>query len=542
MPCSGTSRGLSAAPIVFSLIQSGSESRTQATESRVKQLGRLVLSTATLLAALVVGEGGLRLVDGVPLDRLEAVPASPVPASRRDRERGRRLVAELSVSPGVERSWYDLDPPPLAAQPIDSAMAARAGAYRAFGLPALYEWNRAYLTKLACDDPPAFAQQFGPLESVFVFEAVGGDPFPTFRFLRHAAYPSRLITNAFGWRGPEVALDKPKRTVRIAFVGASTTAGFHAAPFSYPEYLETWLNQWSDAGGLGVRFETLNAAREGINSTSIAAVVSQEVAPLEPDMVVYYEGSNQFWPSSYVDWPGGVVPVRPRIDPRAPWRLERISVAAVRLHLLLDAWRNTGAEPKKPQLPVLWPADLDEGDPALDATNLPINLPTILRDLSRIRTSAREAGGELAVASFMWFVWDGMYLDRSRHGSVFHYLNETFWPFRYAHLRRFADFQNRVLAKFAVSHGEVFLDFASAFPRDVAFMSDAIHFTPEGMRLQAWVMFQQLLPVIDQRIKQGRWPQADRRPARVHPAFAQPDRLLEPVSGFAAACSKDPAR
>jgi hypothetical protein len=50
----------------------------------------------------------------------------------------------------------------------------------------------------------------------------------------------------FGWRGPEIPLDKPAGTIRIAFVGASTTVGLFDLPFSYPEYVVHWLNLWAE--------------------------------------------------------------------------------------------------------------------------------------------------------------------------------------------------------------------------------------------------------------------------------------------------------
>ena len=43
-----------------------------------------------------------------------------------------------------------------------------------------------------------------------------------------------------------------------------------------------------------MRFEVLNAGRESINSTDIAAIMQGELAPLAPDLVVYYEGATQF--------------------------------------------------------------------------------------------------------------------------------------------------------------------------------------------------------------------------------------------------------
>jgi hypothetical protein len=34
-----------------------------------------------------------------------------------------------------------------------------------------------------------------------------------------------------------------------------------------------------------------------IESHALGANVTQELVPVEPDVVLYYEGANQFWPS-----------------------------------------------------------------------------------------------------------------------------------------------------------------------------------------------------------------------------------------------------
>lgn len=503
---------------------------------------RLAVSLATSLLALAGLETALRVVDGVSLTEAALPPGPRVAVAIQQRALAQGYVGTLPVAPGVDRSWYAEDPVLPPAPPPDASLASRLDAYRTVGLPVLYEWNREYLRRSACDDSAAFAKTFGPYEQVFVFTPHGGVPYPTFRFLREATYPSGLVTNEFGWRGPGVAIDKPARTIRIVFVGASTTAGFHSAPFSYPEYVGVWLNRWSDARGLRVRFEVLSAGREGINSSSIAAVVRQEVAPLEPDLVIYYEGSNQFWPSSYVDWPDGRVPDRPRIEPRAPWGVERFSVTAVRTHHALDSLLRTGDEPPKPALAVHWPASLDELNPALNHPDLPLNLGTILGDLEGMRMTAVDAGGELVIASFLWLFWDGMQLDRSKYGGIYHYINEAFWPFSYAHLRRFADFQNRVFAAYSRQTGAGFIDFAAAFPKDPAFFADAIHFRPEGMKLQAWVVLQQIIPLLEDRIGRAALPRPDRAPLPVHPAFAESPRHLVAVNQFGADCAGSEVR
>lgn len=499
---------------------------------------RAALAVTTILLALVGVEAAVRLIDDYPFLAL-GLQRRPTSSAGADEERATAYMRTLDVAPGVDRTWFSVIPDrPLPPPPPDVVLAAQLPEFGTLGLPSLYEWNRQYLEALACRQPEVFAQLYGSHKQVFVFEPLNPGEFPTFRFLRRAAYPSGLITNQFGWRGPEVALQKPDRTIRVAFVGASTTAGYHGARASHPEHIGVWLNLWAKARGLGVRFEVINAAREGINSNSIAEVVRQEVLPLEPDLVVYYEGSNQFWPASFIEWPAGSMPERPRLDPRTPWPAERFSVLAVRGRSWYDAWKGSSREPKKPTLPVRWPAQLDELDPALDSPVIPLNLNVILADLETMRTSLTSSGGDLVIASFVWLVADGLQLDPRRDGSVYSYLNQTFWPFSYAHMRRMADFQNRVFAKYARTKGLDLIDLAGVYPRDPELFADAIHFKSGGTRLQSWLVLQQLIPLIERRIASGALPRPARTHLAQHPAFAQDPRRLVPVSSFGTHCAK----
>jgi hypothetical protein len=103
------------------------------------------------------------------------------------------------------------------------------------------------------------------------------------------------------WRGRPIESPRGDKTVRVVFIGASTTGDSDYAPFSWPKFVGHWPNIWADPKGQGVHFEVLDAAREGMNSTDITAIVRTEVMPLRPDLVVYYEGSNQFRQAAIVD-------------------------------------------------------------------------------------------------------------------------------------------------------------------------------------------------------------------------------------------------
>ena len=85
-------------------------------------------------------------------------------------------------------------------------------------------------------------------------------------------------------------------------------------------------------------------------------------------------------------------------------------------------------------------------------------------------------------------------------------LNIANYPMRYRDLERLAAFQNRVFAKYARTHGLAFIDIAGTTPFEPDLFVDAIHTNPAGSRVRGWVVFNQLLPVIEKRLAEGSWP------------------------------------
>jgi len=430
----------------------------------------------------------------------------------------RRYLDAIPLASGVERAWFAQDPPPLPnRKPVPeewrkldreielggvSGTTRRADAFKA--------WNSAFV-----GDPCAHPYLKDSPGRLFVFDPPDGQPRPPYRFMPDATSPIGLVTNAYGFRGPPVSAARRPSTIRIAFLGASTTVASHHFAFSYPEFVGHWLNRWARARKLDLSFEVLNAGRESITSSDIAAIMRQEVAPLAPDLVVYYEGANQFEPRTVVpDLPNrpdyaGQVEKRPR-----SWFDQFLSDMAYhsalvgRLQGLLAARAAGpgGGEWPKPDYALRWPAGLDEKAPDIGRADLPVHLSEIIADLDRIHAATEKAGGEMALASFKWLVADGMVLDPERHRAILEYLNIGYAPLRYRDLERLALFQNRVLETYAASRGIDFLDVAQLVPSDPDLFIDAIHGTPEGVRLRAWIMLQLLIPVIDRHLADGTWP------------------------------------
>jgi hypothetical protein len=475
-----------------------------------------VLVSVSVIAALGVGEIGLRLLDHFSLTSFKLASTRPFvpPPDTLVIERGRQHMQKLPVAEGVDRAWFQSDPTLPNRTAPDPFLAER---YRKTGntLQSLYVWNRKQVLESVCK-----GKSFFDLDSVYVFDSPSGTEFPRYRFPANKTLPTGLVTNQFGWRGPPLTLNRPPKTVRIAFVGASTTANPHGYLFSYPEYVVHWLNLWAVSRGLDVRFEVVNAGHEGTNSNDFRAIVRDELKLADPDLVIYYEGSNQFWPVQFVHWPGGVSE-RSRVTLAETFLTTHFAVA----RRISYGFKNgqDGREPHKTFGKVEWPSTLDEFDPnPLDA-NLPVSLPTIVDDLSAIDSSLRSSGAELVLSSFIWLAYDGMVLELPRQTFLFAYLNETFGPFPYAHMRRMADFQNRVFRNFAKIKSDLFIDVSGSYPQDSNLFDDAIHMNPTGIRLHAWIVLQQLIPIVEERLHSGKLPRPPRRDVpTAHPAQSPP--------------------
>jgi hypothetical protein len=470
----------------------------------------ILLVFASIVFSLIVAEAAVRYIDGYAMFEL---PLSEPVGNVTVRP---ELVDRVPLASGVEREWFFSDPPALLNRHTVPDEWKRLGqivednptASAEFRPPDLFKaWNTAF-----AGDPCKHSFLRHAPGRLFAYDPPDGNATPPYRYLPDATLPSGLVTNQIGWRGPPIETPRGEKTVRIVFVGSSTVLDAPHLPFSWPEYVEHWLNLWARSKRLPVRFEVLNAGRESIVSTDIAAVVRTEVLPLRPDLVVYYEGGNQFRPGSIVEKVLQDTALRRApTDASPPWlrRVAFVSALMVRVQAAVRASASVeGGEWPKPDYKVVWPAGLDEFDPDLSYPHLPVSLNVIQRDLDRIRVDLATTSSELAVSSFMWMVKDGLVLDPLRHKYILEQLNIGNYPFHYRELERLATFQNRLLAKYAAVHGLTFVDIAGKTPFDPDLFIDAVHTNYAGGRIRGWVAFNQLLPTVEKHLADGSWPRA----------------------------------
>ena len=181
----------------------------------------------------------------------------------------------------------------------------------------------------------------------------------------------------------------------------------------------------------------------------------------------YYEGANQFDLRTLVPDVSNSAGLAVAAGDRCPaqsavsgpagastgWlaTLEGELALARRVQALLAAGNPAegGGEWAKTDYALVWPRGVDERNPDIARSDLPVHLSTILHDLDAIRAAGNAAGAELVLASFIWLVKDGMVLHPIRHRSILEYLNQSYAPFRYRDLERLAAFESRVFAKYA---------------------------------------------------------------------------------------------
>lgn len=106
-------------------------------------------------------------------------------------------------------------------------------------------------------------------------------------------YPGEVSINSLGFRGKEFFFKKPAGTYRIVAIGGSTTYGsFLDDSQTYPYYLEKELHKDLNTD----KIEVINAGLVSATSAESLTRFLFKIVPLEPDMIIYYEGYNDLVP------------------------------------------------------------------------------------------------------------------------------------------------------------------------------------------------------------------------------------------------------
>jgi len=141
----------------------------------------------------------------------------------------------------------------------------------------------------ACRHPNEATCPLAPFQSDQT-EALISDPFTGYSW--QPGYQGEWLSiNSLGFRGAEISTAKPEGTLRVAVVGGSAAFGVGVHDDETIEaYLATALSE-----RLGRPVEVINGAVTSFNSSQELSQILFRIMPLDPDVIIVYDGRNDIY-------------------------------------------------------------------------------------------------------------------------------------------------------------------------------------------------------------------------------------------------------
>ena len=280
-------------------------------------------------------------------------------------------------------------------------------------------------------------------------------------------------SNSWGFRGPEVSVKKPSSVIRIVCLGASTTEGSQGDQETYPYFLEQELRRVLPNHAI----EVINAGHHGQGIDDLLEILRQRVMPLEPDIVIFYETSNNINFAEFtkdipckMGFPNGDC----WLHPYPGWYrwLYKHSAIFVLLSNRLARGSHT---------PQGMPHEFDNGSLKPSA----IHYKDVLR---HIVGETLAHGSTMVLSSFVTLAHEGLEVSYEDNPLLFNDLYMKWYPFTPGELERIYQHFNRQSAEVAREFRVPHVDVAAKFPRDSRYFPfDLIHLSPEGNKLLATI-------------------------------------------------------
>ena len=288
--------------------------------------------------------------------------------------------------------------------------------------------------------------------------------------------------NSYGFRGDEFSLEKPENTYRIVALGASTTYSVPVEDYheSYPNLLGDYLR----SNGYDT-VEVINAGVGGYTSYESLINLEYRVLPLDPDLVIIYQGSNDIhtrfvypYDKYSTDNSGYRAPfvsdtVMPEIwEYSTVLRMLSISLGITNSHSAIDWSRLRTSSYNYNSLFLrqysisTYPSDIFTEVSAMDMleNNPPTNFERNTRNMIAM---AQTQGVDVLLITFA----TSPQFDLGNVGSP---------EYIFGHAQH-----NEVTRDIAESTGTYFYDMAEVFPDDMSLFTDGRHMTVEGNQLRA---------------------------------------------------------
>ncbi len=291
--------------------------------------------------------------------------------------------------------------------------------------------------------------------------------------------------NSRGFRGPEIVAHKTPSTLRLAFLGGSTTycAEVSSNELTWPHLVWGSLQRQFD----NIKLDYINAGVPGYNAAASLKNLEYRVAELQPEVVVIYHATNDLSSNSYraareqglVEEQGGDHPT---------W-LSRYSLlwylAEKNGRILLRRNHSTASTEKL-------------------SVESEILAEPFYKDLSELVAAAKRVAPVVVLVTFSHQLrHDQDPIRRAKAAETSLY----YMPYMTVDgiLAGF-DAYNRVIREVASRSGAVLIDGETIIPADPIHFKDSVHFTDEGSRAMAARVVKGLLesPTFVQLVEESR--------------------------------------
>lgn len=284
------------------------------------------------------------------------------------------------------------------------------------------------------------------------------------RTLRPNTKIGTISINSLGFRGPEIVQPKPKKTLRLAFIGASTTycAEVSSEQMAWPHIVAQQLATAMP----GVRFDYINAGVPGYTVRSSRRNLTYRIRPLEPDAIVIYQATNDL--TANVRRAAARAGFSASPPDKRSW-LARHSLFwyLIEKNLLIIFSQNRALD--------------------ADTKNFVLNPKTVSekfeRDLTALVREAQKTARFVAIATFAAQVRRGLSPERLRKAIVTasYYMPNVTAESIIAGYEEY----NRVIRRVAKATGALLIEVAGKIPADDEHYIDSVHFRDAGSEAMA---------------------------------------------------------
>jgi lysophospholipase L1-like esterase len=277
-------------------------------------------------------------------------------------------------------------------------------------------------------------------------------------------HSGHILTNSLGFRGPELSIPKSPGTVRVAFLGASTTwcGEVSSNEVVWPELVTKQLRRSHPDSAI----DYVNAGVPGYTIESSIKNFQYRVAPLEADIVIIYHATN--------DLSGELRALAVAKGVIADARVQQpswLSAHSLLWNLAEKNFRVWVAQKK---------AEAKVGRLEVDAANLGENFR---RELTALIGAARKQARLVAVATFSTQLRTGQTADQQLRASAsaLYYMPFMTPDGLLKSYRRY----NEIIREVARATGALLIDGEDEIPGDPQHFVDTVHFTDAGSQAMA---------------------------------------------------------